>query len=221
MSWWVEMCMWVLADLEVSFQQSLDIFVRSVLSQPCLEVLQLVQKSIQTLAKLETTTTKTQDERRFLILHFQVIDSRGGFVTLRGWTDTHGCSFIWSICSQTFESSDQTSFKSCSSSNATCIKQKVKESHVGIFVDFIIIIYFIFFLQRVIQNALCKYLHSLLTAAEKASISELQSFFGTSALLSFILQTAKVALIDCERLKGLLWTQVTLLKQIGSIKNIN
>lgn len=77
------------------------------------------------------------------------------------------------------------------------------------------------FLQRVIQNVLCKYLHSLLTAAEQASISELQSFFGTSALLSFILQTAKVTLIDCERLKGLLWTQVTLLKQIISIKNIN
>lgn len=46
--------MWLLADLEVSFQQSLDIFIGSILSQSCLEILQLVQKSIQTLAKLET-----------------------------------------------------------------------------------------------------------------------------------------------------------------------
>lgn len=65
----------------------------------------------------------------------------------------------------------------------------------------------------------CKYLHSLFTAAEQPSISELQSFLGTCALLSFILQTTKVALIDCERLEGLLWTQVTLLKQMNSIKN--
>lgn len=70
-------------------------------------------------------------------------------------------------------------------------------------------------------NVLCKYLHPLFTAAEQPSVSELQSFFGTSTLLSFILQTAKVTLIDCERLKGLLWTQVTLLNHITSIKNIN
>lgn len=70
-------------------------------------------------------------------------------------------------------------------------------------------------------NALCKYLHPLFTAAEQPSVGELQSFLGTSALLSFILQTAKVALIDGERLEGLLWTQVTLLKQMNSIKNTN
>lgn len=59
---------WMLADLEVSFKQSLDIFVGSVLSQSCLEVLQLVQKSIQTLAKLETQH-KTQAKQCFLILY--------------------------------------------------------------------------------------------------------------------------------------------------------
>lgn len=52
------MCVWLLADLEVSFQQSLDVFIGSILSQPCLEILQLVQKSIQTLAKLKTQKHK-------------------------------------------------------------------------------------------------------------------------------------------------------------------
>ena len=40
--------------------------------------------------------------------------------TFRGCTETHGCSFIWSICSQTLESSDQTPLRSCNSSKATC-----------------------------------------------------------------------------------------------------
>lgn len=62
-------------------------------------------------------------------------------------------------------------------------------------------------------NVLCKYLHPLFAAAEQPTISELQGFLGTSALLPFILQTAKVALINGERLKGLLWTQVSLLEQ--------
>lgn len=44
------------SDLEISFQQSLDIFIGGILSQSCLEVLQLVQKSIQTLTELETPT---------------------------------------------------------------------------------------------------------------------------------------------------------------------
>lgn len=39
-------------DLEVSFKQPLDILVGGILSESCLEVLQLVQKSIQTLTKL-------------------------------------------------------------------------------------------------------------------------------------------------------------------------
>lgn len=85
-------------------------------------------------------------------------------------------------------------------------RQEITELNVDIFVDF---------LKWSYPNVLCKYLHSLFTATEQASISELQSFFGTSALLSFILQTAKITLIDCERLKGLLWTQATLLKQIN------
>lgn len=73
--------------------------------------------------------------------------------------------------------------------------------------------------MRRYPNALCKYLHPLFTAAEQPSVSELQCFLGTCALLPFILQTTKVALIDCERLKGLLWTQVPLLRQMSSIKN--
>lgn len=54
------MYVWLLADLEVSFQQSLDVFIGSILSQSCLEILQLVQKSIQTLAKLKTQNTNTR-----------------------------------------------------------------------------------------------------------------------------------------------------------------
>ncbi len=64
------------------------------------------------------------------------------------------------------------------------------------------------------------YLHPLFTAAEQASVCELQSFFGTGTFLSFILQTAKVALIDRERLKSLLWTQVTLLEQVDIKKKL-
>lgn len=57
------------------------------------------------------------------------------------------------------------------------------------------------------------YLHPLLTATEQACVSELQSLFGTSTLLSFNLQTAKVAFIDRQRLKSLLWTQVPLVNR--------
>lgn len=60
------------------------------------------------------------------------------------------------------------------------------------------------------------YLHPLFTAAEEASISELQGLFGTGALLPFNLQTAKVAFIYGQRLKSLLWTQVTLMEQVIS-----
>lgn len=45
------------SDLQVSFKQSLDIFIGGILSQSCLEVLELIQKSIQTLAELETRNT--------------------------------------------------------------------------------------------------------------------------------------------------------------------
>lgn len=64
------------------------------------------------------------------------------------------------------------------------------------------------------------YLHSLLTAAEQASISELQRFFGTRTLLSFNLQTAKVAFIDGQRLKSLFGTQVTLMDQMETFEKI-
>lgn len=46
-----------LSNLQVSFKQPLDIFVGSILPQSSLEVLQLVQKSIQTLTKLQTHKT--------------------------------------------------------------------------------------------------------------------------------------------------------------------
>lgn len=62
----------------------------------------------------------------------------------------------------------------------------------------------------------CHYLDPLFTAAEQARVGELQGFFGSGTLLPFNLQTAKVALIDRQRLKCLLWTQVTLEKQITS-----
>lgn len=58
------------------------------------------------------------------------------------------------------------------------------------------------------------YLHPLFTATEKTSVSQLQGFFGSGTLLSFILETAKVALIDSQRLESLLWTQVTLVRKI-------
>lgn len=45
-------------DLEISFKQLLDIFIGGILSQSCLEVLELIQKGIQTLAELETQNTK-------------------------------------------------------------------------------------------------------------------------------------------------------------------
>lgn len=45
------------SDLEISFKQSLDIFIGGILSQSCLEVLELIEKSIQTLAELETQNT--------------------------------------------------------------------------------------------------------------------------------------------------------------------
>lgn len=47
------------SDLEISFQQPLDIFIGGILSQSCLEVLQLIQKSIQTLAELEQKNINT------------------------------------------------------------------------------------------------------------------------------------------------------------------
>lgn len=64
------------------------------------------------------------------------------------------------------------------------------------------------------MNVCWHYLHPLFTAAEQASVCELQSLFGASTFLPFNLQTAKVALVDRQRLKSLLWTQVTLVKQI-------
>lgn len=63
-------------------------------------------------------------------------------------------------------------------------------------------------------NVCWHYLHPLFTATEQASVSEFQGFFGSGTLLPFILQTAEVALIDGQRLKSLLWTQVTLVKQV-------
>lgn len=46
-------------------------------------------------------------------------------LTFLGWTDSQGCSFIWSIWSQILASSDQTPFKSWSSSKATCKRSSV------------------------------------------------------------------------------------------------
>lgn len=63
------------------------------------------------------------------------------------------------------------------------------------------------------MNVFRCYLHSLLTATEQTSISELQGLFSTGTLLPFNLQTAKVAFIDGQRLKSLFWTQVTLREQ--------
>ncbi len=65
-------------------------------------------------------------------------------------------------------------------------------------------------------NVCWHYLHPLLTAAEQAGVGELQGFFGAGTFFPFILQTTKVALIDRQRLKSLLWTQVTLVKQVTS-----
>lgn len=59
------------------------------------------------------------------------------------------------------------------------------------------------------------YLHPLFTAAEQASVSELQRLFGTSTLLSLNLQTAEVAFIDRQRLESFLWTQVPLVEEIN------
>lgn len=59
------------------------------------------------------------------------------------------------------------------------------------------------------------YLHPLFTATKQTSIRELQGLFSTGTLLSFNLQTAKVAFVDGQRLKSLLWTQVTLMEQLN------
>lgn len=56
------------------------------------------------------------------------------------------------------------------------------------------------------------YLHPLFTATEQTCVCELQGLFGTGTLLPFNLQTAKIALIDGQRLQSLLWTQVALMK---------
>ena len=45
-----------MSDLHVALQQPLDVFVGGVLAQTRREVLQLVQKSVQTLTQLWTTT---------------------------------------------------------------------------------------------------------------------------------------------------------------------
>lgn len=62
-------------------------------------------------------------------------------------------------------------------------------------------------------NVCGHYLHPLFTATEQTSVSELQSLFGSSTLLSFNLQTAEVAFIDRQRLKSLLRTQAPLVNR--------
>ena len=52
-----------MSDLHVALKQPLDVFVGGVLAESCREVLQLVQKSIQTLTQLWTTTQKTELEK--------------------------------------------------------------------------------------------------------------------------------------------------------------
>lgn len=71
-------------------------------------------------------------------------------------------------------------------------------------------------MRCIYMNVFWNYLHPFFTAAEQASVGELKCFLGSGTLLPFIFQTPKVTFIDCERLKGLFWTQVALETQILS-----
>ncbi len=57
------------------------------------------------------------------------------------------------------------------------------------------------------------HLHSLLAAAQQTRVRQLQRLFSLRTLLSVVLQTAKLALVDGERLQRLLWTQTALQRQ--------
>lgn len=140
--------------------------------------------------------------------------------TFRGCTETHGCSFIWSICSQTLESSDQTPLRSCNSSKATC-DQGQQSSYTSEEEP-----------SRTLLGPLGQpgwgggevgtrclhppasgsgsYLDALFAAAEKPCVGQLQGLFGLRALLAVILQSAELPFVYGESLKCLLWTQVAL-----------
>lgn len=137
--------------------------------------------------------------------------------TFRGCTETHGCSFIWSICSQTLESSDQTPLRSCNSSKATCNRGEQSSytsgeepprtppgpmqpgwgrgQHEA---------------PRPRTRGSGSYLDALFAAAEKPRVGQLQGLLGLRALLAIILQPAELPFVYGERLQRLLWTQVAL-----------
>lgn len=137
--------------------------------------------------------------------------------TFRGCTETHGCSFIWSICSQTLESSDQTPLRSCNSSKATC-NQGEQSSYTSGEEP-----------PRTLPGPCSRaggevstrhphprthgsgsYLDALFAAAEKPRVGQLQGLLGLRALLAVVLQSAELPFVYCERLQRLLWTQVAL-----------
>lgn len=62
-------------------------------------------------------------------------------------------------------------------------------------------------------STVLQHLNSLLAAAQQARVRQLQRLFGLRTFLSVILQTAKFALVDGERLQRLLWTQTALQRQ--------